>query len=149
MGQRRSAIAIVVFVWFCLQVCIPLSYYLHRIQVDKFDEAYAWRMFSDIAMVRTSVSWYAWPRNASARLAPEDAHKISAVHLFHDIGGVWSRRFILSSPLWLHDSVASWICHNYRRDVFAQARMRAAGYVRVTVPWDSTKEERVSKIVLC
>jgi hypothetical protein len=54
MKRKWRNIAILAFL--AIQFALPISYYLTR---DRFDERFAWRMFSPIRMVRCQVSFFA------------------------------------------------------------------------------------------
>ena len=45
--------------WVCLQMALPLSYYFRTEKVERYDERFAWRMFSDVRMVKCKAEFFA------------------------------------------------------------------------------------------
>lgn len=45
--------------WVAAQMALPMSYYLRSERVERYDERFSWRMFSDIRMVKCKAEFAA------------------------------------------------------------------------------------------
>ena len=97
--RRLDATSALICLYLCIQLWLPLSYYL--ITEDKTDEALAWRMFSDLQMA---------DRNLEVRLEGHaNASTSTTVNLQQHFSRTWQVRLRMG-PKWVLREACDYLC---------------------------------------
>lgn len=107
--SRQDVLGLLIFVCLCIQLWLPLSYYL--IAEDKMDQAFAWRMFSDLHMTDKALEVRVEWQNTSV-----------FVDLRQHFSSAWTRR-LHRGPKWILREACSYLCE------------RHTGVIRVSYFW--------------